>query len=794
MRHFRSLPTILTLLCVAGTAHAQATNTYQTTWSALSPGNDWAAQVLWSLFPTSTANTGLPGIGAASTVIGKMVGQLTGYIMAIAVVFVAYSTIMQIHRAAETGRVLSSSTSSWAPVRLIFALAMMFPLSSGFSSGQAAVMQVAMWGIGMGRAVYASAIQAVGPDAVPIAQPMIPGTKTIVAGLLQNELCRALVNAASGNANLVPVPTPIRSSRSGNSAISGAYVSWVYSMSTGDDMGNPVCGSVTLRQPNPNATNIAGTSVDMAAGQQTTLTNVITNDIRPAAESVAQALWSTRQANSLNQLMGTMTSATADYTSQLTQLATTVTANLRSALSSADAARGGNLGLTANQQKLSDLGWTSAGAYYVEIARLNGQTLSLLTAVPSVAPPSYQGLGQSLGNDLAPLVQSALAFQTQLLNYVQTTDGMDAPGGNSELFSGATPGEDGAGAIEQVIRGLHLNERVLNALVTAMSPATGTGWTDPFAALINLGQTLTLTAVAALGLASILASTTATAGAVAWNVLTLNFTAAAASVSGHLVMSFLGTPIFYGLMCMLIPGLLISYVLPMIPFAMWIAGVAGWLILVCEAIIAVPLWMFAHLTFQGDGLHGRGIEGYALLFNVLFRPVLMLFGLFLGYFVFSAMSWLMLQGFGIAAGFALSNGWFVTNLLGVIVLICMFVLMHITLALVCFRLISVVPHQVVKLIGVAPANRVDMDQFGKDVGLVGLGSSLGAIRSGGQAMLSAAAKGSNDNPGGGGGQRLLAGRAGGTPGQDAKASMGNGSDTTLSAQSDISPPSGDKEA
>ena len=792
MRRFRTLPYVLTLLGVAGTAHAQSPNTYQTTWSALSPGNDWAAQVLWSLFPTSSANTGLAGIGAASTVIGKMVGQLTGYIMALAVVFVAYSTIMQIHRAAETGRVLSSSTSSWAPVRLIFALAMMFPLSSGFSSGQAAVMQVAMWGIGMGRAVYASAIQAVGPDAVPIAQPMIPGTKTIVAGLMQNELCRALVNAASGNANLVPAPTLIRNSTAGDSGISGAYVSWVYGMSTGDDMGNPVCGAVTLRQPNPNATNLAGTSLDMAAGQMTILTNIISTDIRPDAESVARALWSNRQANSLNPLMGMMTKAVADYTSQLTQLATTTTANLRSSLSSADAARGGSLGLSANQRKLSDLGWTSAGAYYVEIARLNGQTLSLLSAVPSVASPSYQGLGQSLGNDLAPLVQAALAFQTKLLNYAQTTDGLDAPGGNSELFSGATPGEDGASAIEQIVRKLHLNERVLNALVTAISPTTGTGWTDPFAALINLGQTLTLTSLAALGLASILASTTATAGAVAWNVLTLNFTAAAASVSGHLVMSFLGTPIFYGLMCMLVPGLLISYVLPMIPFAMWIAGVAGWLILVCEAIVAVPLWMFAHLTFQGDGLHGRGIEGYALLFNILFRPVLMLFGLFLGYFVFSAMSWLMLQGFGIAAGFALSNGWFVTNLLGVIVLLCMFVLMHITLALVCFRLISVVPHQVVKLIGVAPANRVDMDQFSRDAGVVGMGTSLSAIRGGAQAAISSAAE--SNTAGAGFGPRLLANPAGRTPTQSASASRGAGSDTTLSAQADVSPPTGGKEA
>ena len=142
MRRFWSPLLVLALVGAAGAAHAA--NAYQTTWSALSAGDDWAAQVVRSIFPV-TSDTALPGIGAESTVIGKMVGQLTGYIMAIAAAFMAYTTIVQIHRAAETGRVLSSSTSSWAPVRMVFALAMMFPLASGFSAGQAAVVQVSMW-------------------------------------------------------------------------------------------------------------------------------------------------------------------------------------------------------------------------------------------------------------------------------------------------------------------------------------------------------------------------------------------------------------------------------------------------------------------------------------------------------------------------------------------------------------------------------------------------------------------------------------------------------------------------
>ena len=373
MRRSWIFPFVLAVSVVATAHPAVAQNAFQTTWAALDPKDDWAAQVLRSIFPTS-AGAALPGIGAENTVIGKMVGQLSGFMLALAAAFVGYTTILQIHRAAESGRVLSNTTSSWAPLRLIFALICMFPLASGFSVGQAGVMQVAMWGIGMARTVYTVAIKAVGPDAMPVAKPMIPSTKTIVAGLLQNELCMALVNQASGNPNMVPVPQPIRSAVGGNSSAAGAYVAWIYALSDGDSTDAPACGSVTLHQANANATNYAGISVDMTAAQQQALTMVVETDIRPAAQAVAQQLWQTRQSGSLTQLMATEVKATGDYTSQLTTAATTFTAALRNALANTDAARGGELGVSANQTKLDARGWPGAGADYFEIARQHGQT------------------------------------------------------------------------------------------------------------------------------------------------------------------------------------------------------------------------------------------------------------------------------------------------------------------------------------------------------------------------------------------------------------------------------------
>ena len=61
----------------------------------------------------------------------------------------------------------------------------------------AVVMQSAMWGVGMAKALYTNAIQAVGPDAAVIAQPDdARHARPIVAGLVDNELCMDLVNLA----------------------------------------------------------------------------------------------------------------------------------------------------------------------------------------------------------------------------------------------------------------------------------------------------------------------------------------------------------------------------------------------------------------------------------------------------------------------------------------------------------------------------------------------------------------------------------------------------------------------
>jgi conjugal transfer/type IV secretion protein DotA/TraY len=312
--------------------------------------------------------------------------------------------------------------------------------------------------------------------------------------------------------------------------------------------------------------------------------------------------------------------------------------------------------------------------------------------------------------DLAPLESAANSYMNTLRTVATTSDGTAPPDGVPTTLASVTSDQRGSAVIAEVFKSLNLSQWTLNQIVNFLLP-TSQVWTDPFGGLLALGQTLMNTALIAFGMAGLLSSTTAASGLTVWNVLTFNWGAAAATVAGHALIKFLAVPIFALLTAILAPGIIIAYVLPMIPYVLWMAGVCGWIILVCEAMIAVPLWMLAHMTFGGDGLHGRGIEGWGLLFNVMFRPTLMVLGLFLGYFVYDCMSWLIRESFGIAAGFALDGGWFVTNMIGMVVLLNIFVMLHVTAALMSFRMVTLLPHHLPRLIGMAPANRVDTDQF-----------------------------------------------------------------------------------
>ncbi|MDD2859461.1 MAG: DotA/TraY family protein [Acidiphilium sp.] len=769
---------LLLLGVMMATAHAAGATPANITWQQLAPGTDWSSQILNELFPL-TGNPNTPGLGGEQTVIGIMLGDLNALVMLIAMAYVAYSTIIEIHRGAETGRVLSEKTSSWSPVRMGFAAIMMIPLATGFSVGQGGVIKIAGWAIGGATTIYNNAIQAIGPQGLPITKPQIPNVEPLVAELINSEVCRALINDAANNDQEVPPPGEV----TGGSGSSG-FIDLNYSLIGNQTGSNPTCGSIEVKTGN-GAQTIDGVNTNMSANILADINYVLGTTIRPAAQTAANTWWTTRNSAALQPLWATYVTATNQLVNLMTTAATNVIATLRTA-------QGTQGNLDTAEQQMENLGWAGAGAYFWKIAQINGATLSMLgITLGTPAKPSYSGIGPAIASDIAPAMIATAKFMQEIENNATTNDSASPPSGIGDK-AGTTP----TGPMAFLLKRMSINQILLNNLTQALAPTAGV-WQDPFASMAIVGSKMI---VASTGAMVAIGGLRAANAKGLWARIVRVFPEGEAAAVAAKVFDggVLGSFVFTLCMALLVPGLILAFVMPMIPLTMWIAGVASWFILVIEAMIAVPLWMLAHMTYQGEGFHGRAYYGYSLLFNVLFRPVLMLFGLMLGYWVFTVMSWLTFETFNLGADFVFQQGYVLTNILGVIVLLAMLVVIEMTWAVMGFRMISQVPYQVIKWVGFAPASRVDMEQFALATTTQGTRGTVGEINRVYQGEMDARlASAGISRLAGGGGSGRLSGPASQNRGGRGNSNNGNnssgasGTDATLNAGTDIIPPAED---
>ncbi|SIR29904.1 MULTISPECIES: DotA/TraY family protein [Acidiphilium] len=731
----------------AGTGSTQSGT--QVTWQQLNAPNDWASGVVNELFPinltgqqvgTPTAGT---GIGNEQTVIGTMMGLFNGIVGLIAAAWFAYATLMEIHRGAETGEVLSERTSSWVAPRIAMAAILILPVAGGFNVGQAAVVQIAQWGVGIADLVYDAGLTALGPGALPITAPQVPNAQRIVAGMVEDEACRDLINEVSGSATRQPIvsePAPIfRQSSYGSewgipsnigSAISripyigpelnafvnpsvgtGGTLLYPFAAASGDGMGTPVCGEITLRTPAPTSGSALNATENIASDQEAALDKVYYGDIQPQVSTIIANYFQSDNPQLLTGLMNVMTTATSDYSSALTKAASSVVKE-----------EGQSTIQKENLNQMKALGWSGAGAYFIQIAEMNGRNLSILDNTASVAPPSWRGLPADLESDLAQYMPPVTGF----LNEMQIDTNVDAGATPPTALIGNRPSSSGLGVINTVFDAIGINRRLLNFMATAVLPTNGE-WSDPFVPMINLGQHMVEAGISAIGLSALLNTKLGTLAAVGGQALAGDEVGAAATAAMAVtgVLSRLINLIYFVCIGLIFQGLMLAYVIPMIPLALWIAQVINWLILVCEGVIAVPVFLLAHMTYRGDGFHGANASyGYKMLLNIMLRPVVMLFGLMLSYFIFTAGSWLIFNLFTLAADFVFNQGNVVTNLFGLMVMVSMMVIMLSTLAILSFRMISMVTN-IMRWGNLEPADRVDGMQFAREATF---GGAEGATR------------------------------------------------------------------
>jgi conjugal transfer/type IV secretion protein DotA/TraY len=245
-------------------------------------------------------------------------------------------------------------------------------------------------------------------------------------------------------------------------------------------------------------------------------------------------------------------------------------------------------------------GWFLAGAYHNNIILTNSQIASAMSAFPATsANLTSNDDNSAVDEDVKPYLIADQVLAARGAEYgspssIADVNAKEAGKRQQEIGTGGRF----ASAITEAFTGLNIYELknetrgieiTLEAMGTKLLIAYGT-------------LTILMTAFSALALVP------GTAGAV--------------GAALQVTTSFLDLPI----KALLGTGFMCAYILPNLPFIIWLGCIGGWLIQCVIAVLVAPLWAVMHLHPNGDDLVGKGANGYMMILGLLLRPTFLIFG------------------------------------------------------------------------------------------------------------------------------------------------------------------------
>ena len=128
-------------------------------------------------------------------------------------------------------------------------------------------------------------------------------------------------------------------------------------------------------------------------------------------------------------------------------------------------------------------------------------------------------------------------------------------------------------------------------------------------------------------------------------------------------------------------------------------------------MVGVPLWALAHIRIDGKGLAGDGaMNGYFMIFEIFLRPIMILFGFLASITIFAAMAAVLHEIFDIAVD-NLTGAGDRSGLMSAIdkfFYTCMYAVIMYIMALSSFKLIDLIPNQIMRWLGTNVSTFSDM--------------------------------------------------------------------------------------
>ncbi|MGZ9109166.1 MAG: DotA/TraY family protein [Micavibrio sp.] len=275
-------------------------------------------------------------------------------------------------------------------------------------------------------------------------------------------------------------------------------------------------------------------------------------------------------------------------------------------------------------------GWAGAGIWYNKIGEVNGDFTEAVFNFPVIAkyPEIMEWVKEEKSKNNSAVSGKEL-FNPNLV------DGQDVMEGRNEkdkaILTALNQTYEMWDQFYEEVKPKETGNTILDG-INSLFKKTGL-WTlrdnedvHPLAAMASMGKSLLTNSIYAFGAGSVTGITGALSGA------------AGASIPAALmsnISSFMITLAFIGL----VAGIMLYYIVPFMPFLYFFFAVVGWAKTIFEAMVGVPLWALAHLRYDGDGFPTRqSLYGYYLLIDIFLRPVLIVFGLIASMSIFYAMA------------------------------------------------------------------------------------------------------------------------------------------------------------
>lgn len=344
---------------------------------------------------------------------------------------------------------------------------------------------------------------------------------------------------------------------------------------------------------------------------------------------------------------------------------------------------------------LAAQGWVLAGAYYFQLANQTGKKFSQ-------ALPNLQWTTPDLTSDMFRVYRNNFQAARHLVAATGARADIAPSSGSSENSCADmqvhplsnVPSILGLGSADDAINEGFKN--ICTNLQTSTVEASSVGGgSNPLLWITALGQTLLWVATAIFAVLMILLGVLGLAGFFDVFVLGTGVDNPIGP-TGSLYVVFL-MPLLYGIMALLVGvGALLSVYVPLIPFIVFTFGVIHWLISAVEAMVAGPLVALGIISPNGQHeILGKAEPALMLLFNVFLRPSLMIFGLIAAMLLASVVQSFINSGFSVV----MKSGGVAHDPVGLLVILCVYVMLVVAALNKCFSVINLLPSQVMRWIG-----------------------------------------------------------------------------------------------